>query len=153
MFSENLIVFPEQEFPDKTAVIHYLTHLENDRVLDADCYEAAVNERELTCATYTIEGVAIPHAKTDAVTKPFVAFARLKTPVPWGSAADEKASLIFLLGVPQTAAAGQSANLHLAILAALSKHLIHASFRQQLANAGSPKELYNLFQGIEVDSK
>ena len=37
------------------------------------------------------------------------------------------------------------------ILAALSKKLIHESFRQKLSEAASEKEVYQLLQEIEED--
>ena len=45
----------------------------------------------------------------------------------------------------------QDNNLHLKILAALSKKLIHESFRQKLSEAASEKEVYQLLQEIEED--
>ena len=135
LFDEKLIVFPEDSFAAKEDVIRCLTHLENSRVLDADRYEQAVLEREASFATYTIDGVAMPHAKSEGVGEAFVAFARLKTPVPWGTESGEDANN----------------NLHLKILAALSKKLIHESFRQKLSEAASEKEVYQLLQEIEED--
>ncbi len=145
LFDEKLIVFPEDSFAAKEDVIRCLTHLENSRVLDADRYEQAVLEREASFATYTIDGVAMPHAKSEGVGEAFVAFARLKTPVPWGTESGEDARIVFLIGVPQ-AADGE-----LKILAALSKKLIHESFRQKLSEAASEKEVYQLLQEIEED--
>lgn len=84
MFNEKQIVFLEETFPTKQDVIHHLTHLANERILDADRYEQAVLAREESFPTYTIDGVAMPHAKSDAIGEAFVAFARLKTPVRWG---------------------------------------------------------------------
>ena len=52
MFEKRLIVLPEQAFGTKEEVLHYLTHLENDRVQDADGYEKDIREREATFATY-----------------------------------------------------------------------------------------------------
>lgn len=84
MFHENQIVFLEDTFSSKDEVIHHLTHRENSAVRDANQYESDVLEREASFATYTIDGVAMPHAKSEGVSTPFVAFARLKTPVRWG---------------------------------------------------------------------
>lgn len=152
MFHEKQIVFLEEPFSTKQEVIHHLTHLPNDCVLNADQYEQAVLEREDSFPTYTIDGVAIPHAKSDAIGEAFVAFARLKQPVRWGAAEGEDARVVFLIGVPQSGSA-QDNNLHLKILATLSKKLIHDTFRQSLSNAQSVKEVYQLLQELEGDFK
>ena len=151
LFDEKLIVFPEDSFAAKEDVIRCLTHLENSRIVDADRYEQAVLEREASSATYTIDGVAMPHAKSEGVGEAFVAFARLNVPVPWGAEPGEDARIVFLIGVPQAADGEQNNNLHLKILAALSKKLIHESFRQKLSEAASEKEVYQLLQEIEED--
>lgn len=152
MFDEKRIVLLAQPLATKEEVIRCLTHMENDCVLDADLYEQAVSDREASFATYTIDGVAIPHAKSDAVREAFVAFARLKSPVPWCAEKGEDARMVFLIGVPETAG-GADSNLHLKILAALSKKLMHASFRHRLEEAHSAKELYQILQEIEEELK
>ena len=151
MFEKHLIVMPEQAFETKEKVLHYLTHLENDRVKDADGYEKDVLEREATFPTYTIDGIAIPHAKTDSVLEPFVMYARLKAPVHWGEEDGEDARQVFLLGVPKTGKDGQSANLHLKILTHLSKKLMHDDFRSGLLNAESVDEIYQQLKKLEED--
>lgn len=65
MFHENQIVFLEDTFSSKDEVIHHLTHRENSAVRDANQYESDVLEREASFATYTIDGVAMPHAKSE----------------------------------------------------------------------------------------
>lgn len=65
MFHENQIVFLEDSFSSKNEVIHHITHRENSAVRDADQYERDVLEREASFATYTIDGVAMPHAKSE----------------------------------------------------------------------------------------
>jgi len=98
-----------------------------------------------------IDGVAMPHAKSEGVGEAFVTFARLNVPVPWGAEPGEDARIVFLIGVPQAADGEQNNNLHLKILAALSKKLIHESFRQKLSDARSETEVYQLLQEIEED--
>jgi PTS family fructose porter, IIA component len=93
----------------------------------------------------------MPHAKSEGVGEAFVTFARLNVPVPWGAEPGEDARIVFLIGVPQAADGEQNNNLHLKILAALSKKLIHESFRQKLSDARSETEVYQLLQEIEED--
>lgn len=151
MFEKNLIVMPEQVFQSKEEVLDYLTHLENDRVADSDGYARDVEEREATFATYIFEGIAIPHAKTDFVKTPFVAYAKLREKVHWGDDEGEDADQIFLLGVPKTSENNEFANLHLQILTRLSKKLVHEDFRNSLKDASSVDEIYDLLKKFEEE--
>lgn len=151
MFEKNLIVMPEQVFRSKEEVLNYLTHLENDRVTDANGYAKAVTEREATFTTYIFEGIAIPHAKTDYVKVPFVVYAKLREKVHWGDDEGEDADQIFLLGVPKVSKDNEFANLHLQILTQLSKKLMHEDFRNSLKNAVTIDEIHNLLKNFEEE--
>lgn len=153
MFDKQLIVMPDQTFQSKEEVLDYLTHLDNSRVADQDGYAKDVKEREATFATYIFEGIAIPHAKTDYVKEPFVAYARLREKVRWGDEEGEDADQVFLLGVPKTSKDNAFANLHLQILTSLSKKLVHEDFRESLKNASSADEIYDLLKKFEEEMK
>ncbi|MFG2212445.1 fructose-specific PTS transporter subunit EIIC [Streptomyces sp. NPDC048638] len=77
------------------------------------------------------EEIAVPHAKTDAVTAPVVAFARSAEGIDWGSPDGTPAKLVFLIAVPQAAAGDE----HLRILALLSRKLMDTDFRARLQTA------------------
>ena len=151
MFQKSLIVMPEQIFQTKEEVLDYLTHLENGRVSDPDGYARDVQEREATFATYIFEGIATPHAKSEFVKEPFVVYAKLAKTVHWGDDEGEDADLIFLLGVPKTGENNEFANLHLKVLAVLSKNLVHEDFRESLRAASTTDEVYDLLKKIEED--
>lgn len=151
MFQKSLIVMPEQVFQTKEEVLDYLTHLENDRVSNPDGYARDVQERESTFSTYVFEGIATPHAKSDFVREPFVAYAGLADKVLWGDDEGEDADLIFLLGVPKTSENNEFKNLHLKVLAALSKRLVHEDFRESLRAASNADEIYTLLKKFEED--
>ena len=151
MFEKNLIAMPEQEFADKQEVISYLTHITNDKVTDADLYEKDVRERENVIPTYVGYGIGLPHARTAGVKEAFVVYARLKNEVPWGEQDEEKANQVFLIGVPEKNDNNDSGNLHLKILAMLSRKLVHEEFRNKLANAKDAEEVYAVLKEIEED--
>ncbi|MEU5579913.1 PTS fructose transporter subunit IIABC [Streptomyces huasconensis] len=77
------------------------------------------------------EEIAIPHAKTDAVSAPVVGFARSAEGIEWGSLDGTKAKLIFMISVPEAAAGDE----HLRILALLSRKLMDTGFRERLEAA------------------
>ena len=151
MIDRHLIVMPEQSFHSKDEVLEYLTHLDNDRVIDPDGYAKDVSEREETFATYIMDGIAIPHAKTAYVSDPFVVYAKLKEKVHWGTEEGEDADQVFLLGVPKNGKDNQFANLHLEILNRLSRQLMHDDFRASLAAASDIEEIYRLLKKTEED--
>lgn len=153
MFQKNLIVMPEQVFQKKEEVLDYLTHLENDRVTDPEGYARDVREREASFTTYIFEGIATPHAKSSCVKTPFVVYAKLAEKVHWGDDEGEDADLVFLLGVPKVSGDNEFANLHLKVLAVLSKKLVHEDFRNSLRAASNTDEVYELLKKIEEEIK
>ncbi|MER8048174.1 fructose-specific PTS transporter subunit EIIC [Streptomyces sp. NPDC094032] len=101
------------------------------KVADLDGLVATAFAREDQGTTGLGEQIAIPHAKTDAVTAPIVGFARSPEGVEWGSLDGTKARLIFMIAVPEAAAGDE----HLRILALLSRKLMDAHFRERLLEA------------------
>lgn len=87
--------------------------------------------REAQGTTGLGEEIAVPHAKTDAVTAPVVCFARSANGIDWGSPDGTPARLVFLIAVPEAAAGDE----HLRILALLSRKLVDADFRARLQGA------------------
>ncbi|MFI5689211.1 fructose-specific PTS transporter subunit EIIC [Streptomyces sp. NPDC051636] len=101
------------------------------RVADVDELVATALRREEQGTTGLGEEIAIPHARTDAVTAPVVGFARSAEGVEWGSLDGTKARLLFMIAVPEAAAGDE----HLRILALLSRKLMDAGFRERLLAA------------------
>lgn len=80
-------------------------------------------------------GIAIPHAKSAAVTQASLAFARLNPGVDFG-AEDGGADLVFLIAAPDTAAEE-----HLAVLSKLARSLMRDDFTAGLRAASTPDEV------------
>jgi PTS system fructose-specific IIC component len=118
---------------DKESAIREMAELlaRTGRVSDRDELVATALRREEQGTTGLGEEIAIPHAKTDAVTAPVVGFARSVEGVEWGSLDGTKARLVFMIAVPEAAAGDE----HLRILALLSRKLMDAGFRERLLAA------------------
>jgi PTS system fructose-specific IIC component len=101
------------------------------KVTDVDELVATALRREEQGTTGLGEEIAIPHAKTDAVTAPVVGFARSDEGIEWGSLDGTKARLVFMIAVPEAAAGDE----HLRILALLSRKLMDPGFRERLTAA------------------
>jgi PTS system fructose-specific IIA component len=130
------------EAGDKDAATARLAELmqAQGRVTDLDVFLSDVRAREQQMPTGLEGGIGIPHARSDAVTEPTVAFGRSTAGVDYG-AADGPAHLIFLIAAP---AGGGDA--HLKVLAALARRLVHASFKDALLQAGDAQDVVDLFE-------
>ncbi|MFB7059089.1 fructose-specific PTS transporter subunit EIIC [Streptomyces vinaceus] len=100
-------------------------------VRDVDELVRVALAREAQGTTGLGESIAIPHAKTDAVSRPTVGFARSGAGIEWGSLDGTKARLVFMIAVPEAAAGDE----HLRILALLSRKLMDEDFRERLGSA------------------
>ncbi|WP_037810440.1 fructose-specific PTS transporter subunit EIIC [Streptomyces sp. NRRL S-1448] len=101
--------------------------------------------REAQGTTGLGEEIAIPHAKTDAVSAPVVGFARSAEGIDWGSLDGTRARLVFLIAVPEAAAGDE----HLRILALLSRKLMDADFRARLQEAADTEALLGVLGEIQ----
>ncbi|NJP39277.1 PTS fructose transporter subunit IIABC [Alkalicoccus luteus] len=103
---------------------------------DPASFKAAIHERESQSSTGIGEGVAIPHAKTKAVTRPAIVFGRSKTGIDYDSLDAQPAHLFFMI------AASEGANqTHLQALSRLSTLLMDESFREELMTVSSEEDL------------
>ncbi len=122
---------------DKAAVIRSLAArvVAQGRATDADALFADAWAREEKDETGLPGGIAIPHAKSAAVTEPSLAFARLTPGVDFG-APDGPADLVFLIAAPEGAAEA-----HLAVLSKLARSLMQDDFTSGLRAATSNDEV------------
>ena len=118
---------------DKESAIREMAELlaRTGKVADVGELVETALRREAQGTTGLGEEIAIPHAKTDAVTAPVVGFARSAQGVEWDSLDGTKARLVFMIAVPEAAAGDE----HLRILALLSRKLTDAGFRERLLAA------------------
>ncbi|WP_422935041.1 PTS fructose transporter subunit IIABC [Sinomonas sp. P47F7] len=101
--------------------------------LFADAYA-----REQKTATGVPGGIAIPHCRSEAVTVPSLAMARLSRPVDFG-AKDGPADIVFFIAAP--AGADQE---HLKLLAKLARSLIKKDFTAALRAAATRDDIVRL---------
>ncbi|MFH8812100.1 fructose-specific PTS transporter subunit EIIC [Streptomyces hygroscopicus] len=132
---------------DKDAAIREMAELlaTTGRVADTAELVRAAFVREEQGTTGLGEEIAIPHAKTDAVTAPVVGFARSPEGIEWGAPDGTKARLVFMIAVPEAAAGDE----HLRILARLSRTLMAAEFRERLLGAADVGAILRVLGEIE----
>ncbi|MDW4572892.1 fructose-specific PTS transporter subunit EIIC [Microbacterium sp. M3] len=127
---------------DKSAVIRALAArvVAQGRATDADALFADAWAREEKDETGLPGGIAIPHAKSPAVTTPSLAFARLNPGVDFG-APDGAADLVFLIAAPADAAEA-----HLAVLSKLARSLMQEEFTSGLRAAATDEDVVAIVQ-------
>ncbi len=131
---------------DKFGVINELVDLisEDPRVINIDETRDAIVDREEIQSTGVGSGFAIPHAKTDGVKDMIAAFGRLPDPIEFESIDNQPVNLVFLM-VAQESAVGP----HIKMLSRISRMMSSESFRNSLVNAGTPEEIFELFDNEE----
>lgn len=97
--------------------------------------------REQQGTTGMERGIAIPHTESEFIKRPALLIMRLKNGVEWDSMDGKPAKLIFAMLIPEG-----GANEHLTMLADISKLLLHQSFTDQLMQAETSNEIYQLFK-------
>lgn len=107
----------------------------NGNIINKEEYKRVVLEREKEGTTGIGEGIAIPHGKTDAVSKPGLAAMVIPNGVDFDSLDGQPAKLIFLIAAPNT-----KDNVHLDVLSRLSTLLMDTRFREELLNAETAAE-------------
>jgi len=143
VIDQRLVSLDEPIGADKAAVIRALAGavVAAGRATDTDALFADAWAREEKDSTGVPGGIAIPHAKSDAVTEPTLAAARLPEGVDFGSF-DGPADLVFLIAVPTA-----STQDHLAVLSTLARSLIDEEFVAALRSAPDTASFVALVEG------
>ncbi|GAA1055950.1 PTS lactose transporter subunit IIC [Agromyces luteolus] len=143
VIDQRLVSLDEPIGADKAAVIRALADavVAAGRATDRDALFADAWAREEKDSTGVPGGIAIPHAKSDAVTEPTLAAARLPEGVDFGSF-DGPADLVFLIAVPTA-----STQDHLAVLSTLARSLIDEDFVASLRAAPDAPAFVALVEG------
>lgn len=113
--------------------------VKSGKINDREAYRAQVYEREEESTTGIGEGIAIPHGKCDAVTKPGLAAMVIKDGVEFDSLDGQPVSLMFLIAAPNT-----KDNVHLDVLSKLSVLLMDEGFADDLRNARSVEDFLSI---------
>ena len=114
------------------------------KIANVETYRKGVFAREEEGTTGIGMGIAIPHCKSDAVTKAGLAAMVVKDGVDFESLDGTPAKIIFLIAAPNT-----EDNVHLQVLSKLSVMLMDEQFTNSLINAGSVDEFLNIIDSAE----
>ena len=131
---------------NKQEVINKLIDLmmNNGNIVNKEEYRRVVMKREEEGTTGIGEGIAIPHGKSEAVSKPGLAAMVIQDGVEFDSLDGKPAKLLFLIAAPNT-----KDNIHLDVLSRLSTLLMDTEFRAALLDAKTPKEFLTCIDRAE----
>lgn len=113
---------------------------------DKEIYKQGVLAREAESTTGIGEGIAIPHAKSDAVSSPALAAMVVKNGVEFESLDGNPVELIFIIAAPNS-----KDNVHLQVLSKLSVLLMDNTFVAKLKNASSVEEFLQIIDTADSE--
>lgn len=125
----------KSEIIDEMIDILYKAGKLNDR----EEYKKEILKREQQGSTGMEEGIAIPHAKTNAVKNSTVAIGISKKGVDYESLDGELSHLFFMIAASDT-----SADSHIEILSKITTLLLEDEIREGILHANSKEELLNI---------
>ncbi|WP_019529749.1 PTS sugar transporter subunit IIA [Dasania marina] len=107
--------------------------------LDSEDLCDKITAREQLGSTGLGHGIAIPHCRIDNCSSITGALIKLEQPVDFDAIDGEPVDILFVLIVPN-----EAQDEHLAVLATLAKLFSTAEFCQQLRNAKTSQELFDI---------
>ncbi len=114
-------------------------------VRDLEKVREAVFAREAVMSTGVGKGLALPHAKTDAVDRTVAALAITAQPVDFGAIDDKPVRILFLL-----VGAEEAKTQHIKILSRISRLMNRDDFRKRLLEARDADEVLALMEEGEL---
>ena len=145
-FLDESCVLTEMEGTTKKAVVTELVNVlatrgKKSQLKDVDGTVEAIMKRESTGSTGIRQGVAIPHAKSEHVSKIVASLGISKAGVDFDSLDGESVYIIFLMVAPP-----ESISEHLQAIAKISRLLKDKFFRQSLRDAKTPSDIIKIIK-------
>lgn len=129
----------------KTEAIDLLIslHEKAGNLSDIAIYREEIMAREFKGSTAVGDGIAIPHAKTDAVKKPGLAAVTVPDGVDYEALDGNDSKILFMIAAPN------DGDLHLEVLSRLMTLLMDETFRNNLLSAKSEREFIEIIDKAE----
>ena len=113
------------------------------RIADKEAYKKGILAREEMSSTAVGEGIAIPHAKSEAVKAPSLAAMTVPDGVDYEAMDGEPSNLLFMIAAPN------NGDVHLEVLSRLMTILMDEDFRARLLAAPDKQEFLNVINQME----
>ena len=130
---------------NKNEAIDMLVELQvkGGNIADKDEYKKGILAREEKGSTAVGEGIAIPHAKSEAVKAPSLAAMTVPEGVDYEALDDEPSNLLFMIAAPN------DGDVHLEVLSRLMTILMDEDFRAKLLAAKDKDEFLKVIDDME----
>ncbi len=131
----------------KNEAIDILVELQvkGGNIADKEEYKKEILAREDKGSTAVGEGIAIPHAKSGAVSAPSLAAITVLEGVDYEALDDEPSRLLFMIAAPN------NGDVHLEVLSRLMTILMDEEFREKLLNAKEKDEFLKIIDDMEKE--
>ncbi len=140
---ESVLIDADIDSREKAISVLVDLHEKAGHLSDKEVYRQAVLKREAECATAIGMGLAIPHAKSDAVKSAGLAAVTIPGGIDCDALDGQPSNLIFMIAAPD------DGDLHLEILSELVGLLMDENLRTGLLQAESPEAFLALLGEAE----
>ena len=142
---EDLIVFVDK-VEDKFTMIEKMVDraLKKGIIMTREPILHKIREREELESTGVIEGIAIPHARTEAVKDLLIIIGVIKGGLDFDSLDGKPVNIVFLIVAPEDAK-----HEYIQILARISRMCRQEDFRKSLLDADSPPQIISLLESFD----
>lgn len=113
------------------------------KIADREAYKEGILARETVSTTAVGEGIAIPHAKSDAVKAPSLAAITVPNGVDYEAMDGEPSTLLFMIAAPN------GGDVHLEVLSRLMTMLMDEDFKNKLLSAKDKNEFLKIIDDTE----
>ena len=136
-----------QPVTDKAEAIEQLIglHAAVGNIHDEEVFRQDILKREELGSTAVGEGVAIPHAKSAAVSTPGLAAMTVPNGVDYGAPDGKPSDILFMIAAPM------DGDLHLEVLSRLMTLLMDENLRMNLRTAKTPAEFLAAVDKMEIE--
>lgn len=141
MLNEDLI-FTDLALPDQEATFQFLakTIVEQKLANNEQAVYDALKKREAEGTTGMMDGFAIPHAKSDAISQPAIIVIKLKAGINWDSLDGKPTKYVIALFIP----VAEGGTTHLKVLSQVARMLMKEEFKTQFIETNSSQALAQL---------
>lgn len=119
---------------------------EKNVINDSETFKTGIMNRESQTSTGLGNGIAMPHSKNKAVKDAAVLFAKSSRGVEYEALDNKPVELFFMIAAPEG-----GNNVHLEVLASLSRKLIDDEVVSKLKSVQTPEEVQALFEENEEE--
>ncbi|MER2063975.1 MAG: fructose PTS transporter subunit IIA, partial [Alkalibacterium sp.] len=141
VLKKDLMIMDLKARTKESAVDEMVKRLVDEGVVsDFDTFKEGIMAREAQTSTGLGDGIAMPHSKNKAVKEPAVLFAKSSNGVNYDALDGQPVEIFFMIAAPEG-----GNNLHLEVLASLSRRLVDEEVVQALKTTQTPEDVQMIF--------